>query len=327
MEEMFTEKEILKIIHDAIEDEPFNGQPRELYEPLEYIMSLGGKRIRPVMLLMTVDMYCGNLRRAVPAALGIELFHNFSLIHDDIMDNAPIRRGKATVHERWDANTAILSGDTMLVKAYEQFLKLPDAILKPALEMFNKTAQEVCEGQQYDMNFEKQEKVSLDDYMVMIRLKTAVLIGASFYLGGLLANAGEEDLKNLYEFGIQTGLVFQLRDDLLDTYGDETAFGKTTYGDISANKKTFLYLKAMELSGGTDRERLTQLYARPGRDRDEKIRATLEIFDKTDVKTHTESAIRKYHAKASDCFNALHVEPGRKREIIRYTEMLTGRIS
>jgi len=243
------------------------------------------------------------------------------------MDNAPIRRGKPTVHEKWNANTAILSGDTMLVKAYEQFLLLPEAILKPALEMFNKTALEVCEGQQYDMNFESRTEVSIDEYLEMIRLKTAVLIGASFYLGGLLANAPEKDLQNLYNFGIQTGLVFQLQDDLLDTYGDEKTFGKVQFGDIAANKKTYLYLKAIELADEKTRGKLVELYTSPELPKEEKIRETLRIFAEVDVKRHTHQKIRDHHEKAVHCFSMLNVEPARKRNLLAYSEALIGRIS
>jgi geranylgeranyl diphosphate synthase type II len=327
MEDLFNDKEVLKIINEAIEKEPFQGNPRELYEPLDYILSLGGKRIRPVMLLMTVNMYCGNLRRALPAALGIELFHNFSLIHDDIMDKAPIRRGQPTVHSRWNDNIAILSGDTMLVKAYERFLELPEPVIKPALKIFNRTAVEVCEGQQHDMNFETRKDVSIEEYLEMIRLKTAVLIGASFYLGGLLANVSESDLQNLYDFGIKTGMVFQLQDDLLDTYGDEKSFGKRSYGDISSNKKTYLYIKALELAEDDDKARLSALYSAPSSDPDVKIREVLEIFEKTGVKGHTQQKIREYHQLALQSFNALNVEPGRKKNLLEYTEALTGRIS
>jgi geranylgeranyl diphosphate synthase type II len=322
---MFDDREILKLVNDSIESAPFDGHPRELYEPLDYILALGGKRIRPVMLLMVTDMYCGNLRRAMPAAIGIELFHNFSLIHDDIMDNAPIRRGQPTVHVKWNPNAAILSGDTMLVKAYEHFLKLPDPILKPALEMFNQTALEVCEGQQMDMNFEKQSSVSIDEYLEMIRLKTAVLIGASLYLGGLAANAPQQDLNNLYHFGIHTGIAFQLRDDLLDTYGDEKLFGKRQYGDIRANKKTYLYLKALELSDEPSRKKLAILFETPDIDPEEKVSETLSAFNKANVKELTEEKIRDHHRLALGYFDSLVTEPGRKAVILQYTDLLAGR--
>lgn len=323
---MFNDRELLQLINEAFEARPFDGKPRELYEPLDYILSLGGKRIRPVMLLMATDMYCGNLRKALPAALGIELFHNFSLIHDDIMDNAPIRRGKETVHIKWSPNTAILSGDTMLVKAYEEFLRLPEPIIKPALEMFNKTALEVCEGQQMDMNFETRSEVTIEEYLEMIRLKTAVLIGAALFLGGLAANAPESDLMNLYEFGVHNGIAFQLRDDLLDTFGDEKLFGKKQYGDIQANKKTYLYLKAYELSDEISRSKLKRLFSSPDVRSEEKIAETLEIFNRTDIKNHTEVIIKHHYDLALKYFNSLAVEPARKNILLNYTEMLVGRI-
>jgi geranylgeranyl diphosphate synthase type II len=241
------------------------------------------------------------------------------------MDNAPIRRGKPTVHIKWNPNTAILSGDTMLVKAYEKFLRLPDEYLKPALDIFNQTALEVCEGQQFDMNFETQGTVKIPDYLEMIRLKTAVLIGASLYLGGLLSNAPENDLSNLYNFGIHIGLVFQLRDDLLDTYGDEKAFGKKNYGDIEANKKTFLYLKAFENADDGDKKRLSALFSPEMIDPEEKIISTMGIFEKTGVKQATEDEIKKHQKLAQEYYDHLTVVPGRKKVLLDYTEILAGR--
>ena len=254
---MYTAEQFLILVNEALEKENFHREPRELYDPITYILSLGGKRIRPVMLLMAADMFGGNPETAMPAALGLEIFHNFSLVHDDIMDRAPLRRGKPTVHEKWNANSAILSGDTMLVKAYEQFLRLPEPLIRPALGIFNLTATGVCEGQQMDMNFEERNDVTIDEYLEMIRFKTAVLIGAAFRLGSLVAGASETNQQQLFEFGIHTGLLFQLRDDLLDTYGDAAIFGKKQYGDILTNKKTFLYLKALEYTSKKEKIRLT----------------------------------------------------------------------
>ena len=322
---MFDERELLKMINRAFEVEPFNGQPSELYEPLNYILALGGKRIRPVMLLMVTDMYCGNLRRALPAALGIELFHNFSLIHDDIMDDAPIRRGKPTVHENWNPNTAILSGDAMLVKAYDQFLKLPEHLIKPALEVFNLTATGVCEGQQMDMNFEERQDVSIHEYIEMIGLKTAVLIGAAFRIGSLVAGAPLADQQQLYEFGLHTGLLFQLRDDLLDTYGDQDVFGKKLYGDIIASKKTCLYLKALEFSGEKDRDELAKLYSNPATEPAVKVKEVLRFFETAGVKEHTEAMINEHFNLAMTAFDALNVSEEKKKIIRQYTGKLMGR--
>lgn len=322
---MFSAENLLQSFNEALENENFSREPRELYEPINYILELGGKRIRPIMLLMTVDMYGGDIKKAMPAALGLEIFHNFSLVHDDIMDRAPLRRGKPTVHNKWNANTAILSGDTMLVKAYEQFLKLPEPLIKPALEVFNLTATGVCEGQQYDMNFEARTDVSIAEYLEMIRLKTAVLIGAAFRLGSLIAGASSEDQQLLYDFGINTGLLFQLRDDLLDTYGDSGIFGKKLYGDIAANKKTYLYLKAIECTSGEDRIRLKGFYTDPSIDPEVKIKEVLRYFEEAEVKRLTEEKIAEYYSLARKSFVALGVTDEKKAPLRIYTEKMMGR--
>jgi geranylgeranyl diphosphate synthase, type II len=324
---MYTAEYLLQSVNEAIARENFLREPHELYKPITYIFSLGGKRIRPVMLLMAADMFGGDIREAMPAALSIEIFHNFSLIHDDIMDRAPLRRGSQTVHEKWNANTAILSGDTMMVKAYDQFLKLPEHLLRPVLVVFNLTATGVCEGQQLDMNFEQEDEVSISDYMGMIRLKTAVLIGAALKLGGLVAGAPGEDQERLYNFGVQTGLLFQLRDDLLDTYGNTETFGKKQYGDILANKKTFLYLKALEHTSGKDREKLTQLYAGHSVDPDIKVKEVLKYFGDVDVKRLAEEKIHEHYLLAREAFAAINVSKEKKSILENYTEKLTGRSS
>lgn len=322
---MYSAKELLAFVNDALEKENFNREPRELYEPITYILSLGGKRIRPVMLLMATDMYGGKIESALPAALGIEIFHNFSLVHDDIMDRAPIRRGKQTIHERWNANTAILSGDTMLVKAYEQFMGLDNRFLRPALDIFNKTATGVCEGQQQDMNFEDRNDVSIPEYLGMIRLKTAVLIGAALKLGGLVAGAPEEDQEKLFGFGIHTGLLFQLRDDLLDTYGNTAEFGKKQYGDIIANKKTYLYLMALDHISGREKARLAELYANPSIDPDIKVKKVLKYFEAAEVKKQTEDKIQELYILAQEAFGSLNADAEKKLPLKEYTEKLMGR--
>ena len=324
---MYTTEHLLQSINEAIDKENFLKEPHELYEPITYIFSLGGKRIRPVMLLMAADMYGGDLQQAMPAALGIEIFHNFSLIHDDIMDPAPLRRGRPTVHEKWNANTAILSGDTMLVKAYEQFLRLPEPLIKPAIAIFNLTATGVCEGQQLDMNFEEKDDVTIPEYLEMIRLKTAVLIGAALKLGGLAAGAPNEDQQQLFDFGIHTGLLFQLRDDLLDTYGNAEVFGKKQYGDIIANKKTYLYLKTLEHATGKDRRKFAELYANSAIDPEIKVKKVLKYFDDADVKKLTEEKISEYYLLARKAFNAVKVAKENKAPLENYTEHLMGRNS
>lgn len=324
---MYTAEYLLQSVNEAIARENFLREPYELYKPITYIFSLGGKRIRPVMLLMATDMFGGDIREAMPAALSIEIFHNFSLIHDDIMDRASLRRGSQTVHEKWNANTAILSGDTMMVKAYDQFLKLPEHLIRPVLAVFNLTATGVCEGQQLDMNFEQEEDVSIPDYMEMIRLKTGVLIGAALKLGGLVAGASKEDQERLYNFGIQTGLLFQLRDDLLDIYGNTEVFGKKQYGDILANKKTFLYLKALEHTSGKDREKLTQLYSGHSIDPHIKVKEVLKYFGDADVKRLAEEKIQEHYLLARDAFAAINVLEEKKSILENYTKKLTGRSS
>jgi geranylgeranyl diphosphate synthase type II len=279
------------------------------------------------MLLMATDMYGGDIQHAMPAALAIEIFHNFSLIHDDIMDRAPLRRGRQTVHEKWNANSAILSGDTMLVKAYDQILKLPEPLLRSTLTVFNRTATGVCEGQQLDMNFEDRDDVTIPEYLEMIRLKTAVLIGAALKLGGLAAGAPDEDLQQLFDFGIHTGLLFQLRDDLLDTYGDPVVFGKKLYGDIIASKKTFLYLKALEHATGKERRKFSELYANHSIDPDLKVKRVLNYFDDAEVKEQTENKIQEHYELAREAFMALKISDDIKRPLRDYTQQMMSRNS
>ncbi len=322
---MHSPEKLLALINEKIEKDSLASEPSGLYEPIRYIMSLGGKRIRPVMLLMACDLFDGDLDSAMPAALGIEIFHNFSLVHDDIMDRAPLRRGKPTVHEKWNANTAILSGDTMLVKAYEKFLLLPAPILRESLEIFSKTATGVCEGQQYDMDFETADDVSIASYLEMIRLKTAVLLGAAFELGALAAGAPAADRERLCSFGVHTGIVFQLRDDLLDTYGDADLFGKKQYGDIVANKKTYLYLKTLESLGKRDRNRLIALYSDPSANPEKKVQQVLKFFDSVDVKKRTEEEIILHYHKAQHCLEDIDLPEVKKKSVSEYTEGLMGR--
>ena len=238
----------IHIIDEEIQKRPFNKEPQQLYQPLNYTLGLGGKRIRPALLLLANDLFGGKQALAIDAAIAIEIFHNFTLIHDDIMDNAPIRRGKPTVFKKWNVNTAILSGDVMLVEAYKLISTCESVILPEVLKTFNKMAAEVCEGQQYDMNFETQQNITIDDYLKMIELKTAVLLGASLRIGALIANASVADVNHIYAFGQNIGIAFQLMDDLLDVYGNPEKFGKQVGGDIISNKKTYLLLKAKELA-------------------------------------------------------------------------------
>lgn len=284
------------------------GQPPELYDPIDYLMGLGGKRIRPLLALLSYGLYKEDYRRILTPASAIEVFHNFTLMHDDIMDNAPLRRGMATVHEKWNANTAILSGDVMLVKAYELLLDVSPEYLRQSLELFSKTAAEVCEGQQLDMNFERVEQVSESDYLNMIRLKTAVLIGFSLQLGALLAGASKEDVQHLYDFGVNIGLGFQLKDDLLDVYADQKKFGKQVGGDILANKKTYLLIKARELAQGEDKIELEKWIQSTAPDPDDKVRAVTAIYDRLGIREHTLGITTDFFEKGFNQLSSLKVK-------------------
>ncbi|MDN3687299.1 polyprenyl synthetase family protein [Cyclobacterium jeungdonense] len=284
------------------------GHPPELYDPIDYLMGLGGKRIRPLLALLSYGLYKEDYQRILTPASAIEVFHNFTLMHDDIMDNAPLRRGMATVHEKWNANTAILSGDVMLVKAYELLLDVSPEHLRQSLELFSKTAAEVCEGQQLDMNFEGVEQVSESDYLNMIRLKTAVLIGFSLQLGALLAGASKEDVQHLYDFGVNIGLGFQLKDDLLDVYADKEKFGKQVGGDILANKKTYLLIKALELAREDDKIELENWIQAMVPDPDEKVRAVTAIYDRLKIREHTLRITTDFFEKGFNQLSSLKVQ-------------------
>jgi geranylgeranyl diphosphate synthase type II len=248
-----------QLIEKGLSSLELDKKPAELYDPIQYMLNLGGKRMRPALLLMSNEMFGGNPEEVISPALGIEVFHNFTLLHDDIMDKAPLRRTKATVHEKWNANVAILSGDTMFVQSCQLMMKVNDKYLRKVMDLFMKTAIEVCEGQQYDMNYESIEKVSLDEYLEMIALKTAVLLGGSLAIGAICADAKEDDIENIYHFGKKLGIAFQLQDDILDAYGDAEKFGKQVGGDIISNKKTFLLISACEQAKGKQLEQLTFL--------------------------------------------------------------------
>jgi len=250
------------LITKLIDLQDYKKEPPELYDPIIYVMSQGGKRLRPMFTLLACDMFGGDITHALYPALAIEMFHSFTLIHDDIMDKAPIRRGEETVYKKWNSDIAILSGDTLFAMAYQNATQTDNRLIKPILEVFSKTAIEVCEGQQYDMNFETARKVSLEEYIEMIRLKTAVLIGASVKIGAIAAGADYTSIRNLYDFGVSFGLAFQLMDDLLDVYGNLEQFGKIRGGDIASNKKTYLYLKALELGDKEQKKQLKKLFLR-----------------------------------------------------------------
>ncbi|SFB61385.1 polyprenyl synthetase family protein [Algoriphagus aquimarinus] len=280
--------------------------PRELYEPITYILSLDGKRIRPLLSLLAYGIYKTDPETILSQAAAVEVFHNFTLMHDDIMDDAPLRRGKEAVHMKWNNNVAILSGDVMLVKAYDLLLPTQAEKLGEVIRLFNKTASEVCEGQQFDMNFEALESVHEDEYINMIRLKTAVLLGFALQLGALLAGAEKDDAQKLYEFGMNIGVGFQLKDDLLDVFADQAKFGKQVGGDIISNKKTFLLIKALELAEGKDAEALNYWLSQSDFDKEEKVQAVRGIYEKLGIKAITEAKMNSYFEAGFAQYDAIH---------------------
>ena len=290
--------------------------PERLYDPVRYILNLDGKRIRPVLVLLSADLYGIPVEKAMPAAMAVEIFHNFTLVHDDIMDEAPLRRGQPTVHEKWDTNTAILSGDAMLIEAYRQLEAYPGDVFKPLLTVFSKTALEVCEGQQYDMDFESRDDVQISEYLRMIEYKTAVLIGCALKMGALVAGASGEDQQALYSFGIYLGLAFQLQDDYLDVFGDPETFGKQVGGDIIENKKTFLYLKSLELASPEESRELRDLYSIRPRSPKAKIQRISQIFQASGAADATREKIREYTDEAFRQLGILQL-PASKVAVLR----------
>ncbi|MFD2517633.1 polyprenyl synthetase family protein [Salinimicrobium flavum] len=287
-------------------------EPENLYDPMVYILGLGGKRVRPVLVLMAAEIFGADYRKALDAALAIEIFHNFSLIHDDIMDDAPLRRGKKTVHEKWDINTGILSGDAMLIKAYQLFENYEGDTFRELARLFSKTAIEVCEGQQYDMDFETREDVTIPEYLRMIEYKTAVLVGASLRMGAIVANTSEENKEKIFEFGRLLGIAFQLQDDYLDAFGDPESFGKQVGGDIIENKKTFLYLTSLNAAAENVAVQLEHLYSINPLDATAKIEAVKNLFESSGAAELTRNEIEKYTNRAFGVLEELDVEESQK---------------
>lgn len=314
-----------KTINEFIAQNKFSKFPQELYEPLDYIMALGGKRMRPVMVMMACDLLNGNMEDAVPAAMAIETFHNFTLIHDDIMDNAPVRRGKITVHEKWNVNTAILSGDVMLIEAYALLMRYENDLLRQILTIFNKSAIEVCEGQQIDMNFENRMDVSLDEYIRMITLKTAVVLGASLEVGALIAGVSPEQANHLYEFGRNMGIAFQLRDDYLDLYADPEKFGKQVGGDVISNKKTFMLIKALELAKDNDAIELNNWLNAVTFNASEKVEAIKNIFDQLSIPQLLNDAVASYTSLAWKEFEQIEAAEDKKKIMSDFMKGLLAR--
>ena len=321
---MPTVKDTLQLIESEIKNQQFGSQPKSLYEPIRYIMALGGKRMRPLLTTLAYSLYRNDVEKVLKYAAAVEAFHNFTLMHDDIMDNAPLRRGKSTVHEKWNVNTAILSGDVMLVKVYGMFLDLDKDILPTALGLFSKCAAEVCEGQQWDMEFETKTKVTEPQYLEMIRLKTAVLLGFSLELGALLAKAPEAERVALREFGTLAGIGFQLKDDLLDVYADKKKFGKQVGGDIIANKKTYLLIKAREKARGANKRELEFWLSAKKFNKQKKVKAVTGIYDDLGIAALTETKVNEFFSQGFEKLNALP-DSAQKQNLIQFTKELINR--
>lgn len=322
---MLSTKEIQNSVKQLFDSENFISDPAELYEPIQYTLALGGKRLRPTLLLAACDMFGGDIAKASSAAVGIEVFHNFTLLHDDLMDKSPLRRGKETVYRRWNENIAILSGDTMFALAYRYFLRQWHPNMEAILKTFTETAIGVCDGQQYDMNFETQADVSIADYMKMIELKTAILLAGAMKIGALYANAPEKDIDTLYRAGISIGLAFQLQDDLLDAYGDVSVFGKQTGTDIKDNKKTYLYLSALKEADKSQKETLQRLFKTTPENPDEKIRTVIGIYDSLNIKALVEKDIETYFEQSLKYLDGINLGNDSKETMKQIINQLLGR--
>ena len=300
-------------------------EPKNLYEPIHYILVLGGKRIRPVLTLMSAEVFDVSYEKALPAALAVEVFHNFSLVHDDIMDDAPLRRGNVTVHEKWNINTGILSGDAMLILAYQYFEKYEPVIFRDLAKLFSKTALEVCEGQQWDVDFESRNDVTVPEYLKMIEYKTAVLVAAAMKMGAIIAETSTENANLIYDFGLNLGIAFQLQDDYLDAFGDPETFGKQVGGDIIENKKTYLYLKGMEFANGVDKQELADLFSVQMEENEAKIAQVKEIFLNSGAAKATQKAIEAYTFKAFETLEKMDINSEKKNILRVFGEGLMGR--
>lgn len=314
-----------QLIADYFESLAVIKEPRNLYEPIQYILSLGGKRMRPVLTLMATDVFDGDCKKALAAATAVEVFHNFSLVHDDIMDDAPLRRGNETVHEKWNINTGILSGDAMLILAYQHFEEYEPEVFRELAKLFSKTAIEVCEGQQYDVDFETRDDVTLDAYLKMIEYKTAVLVGAALKMGAIVAGTSAENANLIYDFGRNLGIAFQLQDDYLDAFGDPATFGKQVGGDIIENKKTYLYLKALEFASPSEREQLAHLFSIQPADNTDKIHSVKELFLSTGAAAATQEAIKNFTFKSFETLALMDIHEDKKAMLRAFGEKLMNR--
>ena len=317
--------DILTLVNNYLDNIPYTRKPETLYEPIRYVLSLGGKRIRPVLMLMSYNLYKDDADTILPTACGLETYHNYTLLHDDLMDNADMRRGHATVHKKWDANTAILSGDSMLVLSYQRIAQCAPQYLPQILDLFTTTALEIGEGQQYDMEFETRDDVCESEYIEMIRLKTSVLLACAMKMGAIQAGASPADQDALYRYGESLGLAFQLQDDYLDVYGDPSVFGKNIGGDITSNKKTFMLINALLRAEGQDKAELEAWIARKDFDRQEKVDAVTHLYTKLGVDRLARERIEYYTREALSCLDAVNTPDERKAELREYTMMMMRR--
>ncbi len=322
---MYSLEQAQDLISEAVKNLKFTNEPVELYEPIHYVFSTGGKRIRPVMTIMSANLFTEDIEKAIKPALGLEIFHNFTLLHDDIMDEADVRRNAPTVHKKWNQNIAILSGDVMAILAYEYITSCRHEKLPDVIRVFNTTARQVCEGQQYDMNYETKNQVSVDDYLKMIEMKTSVLLAGCMEIGAIIGGAGERDAKLLSAFGRDIGMAFQIQDDLLDTYGKQEVFGKEIGGDIVSNKKTYLLIKAIENADSKQREALLKLFSLKTGNAEEKIRATKEIFNEMKIKDLTWELALKYFEDASKNLEKVNVPDEKKKGLRHMADLLLSR--
>lgn len=324
---MITAKEILNRVNQYLEALPYQRKPESLYAPIRYVLSLGGKRIRPVLMLLAYNLYRDDVDRILMPACGLETYHNYTLLHDDLMDNADLRRGHATVHKKWDANTAILSGDSMLVLAYQRMAQVPADKLAAVMDVFTETALEIGEGQQYDMDFEHRNDVKEAEYIEMIRLKTSVLLACATKIGAILADAPAADAENLYKYGEQMGLAFQLQDDLLDVYGDSKVFGKAIGGDITSNKKTYMLINAVDRANPAQRRQLMQWTNATEFDRQEKIAAVTALYDEIGIKQLCEEKINYYFEQSRQYLDLVQLPEERKQSLREFSDQLMHRNS
>ena len=322
---MLNSSEILKLVNDFLAQLPYERKPKSLYEPVEYVLSIGGKRIRPVLTLMGYNLWKEDPERILMPAVGLETYHNYTLLHDDLMDNADVRRGYPTVHRKWDANKAILSGDSMLVLAYQRMQQVPADKLPAVLELFTETALEIGEGQEYDMTFETRNDVTENEYIEMIRLKTSVLLACALKTGALLADAPQEDANRLYRVGEQVGLAFQLQDDLLDVYGDPKVFGKAIGGDITSNKKTYMLINAYNRANDEQRKELEHWIGAKEFNRQEKVAAVTRLYDAIGIRQLCEDKINYYFQQASQTLSEVNVPEERKAHLRQYMDELLHR--